>query len=61
MGVGHPAVASPWLTPLWRGCIGVLVGVGVAAAHAPWARAAEAGMAACLERVGVAGPQGKVF
>lgn len=61
LGVGHPAVASPWLTPLWRGCIVVLAGVGVAAAHAPWARVAEAGLTACLEAVGVTVPQGKVF
>ena len=53
LGVGHPAVSSPWLTPVWRGAIGVLACVGVAAAHAPTAVALESFLARGLEAVGL--------
>ena len=59
VGVGHPAVASPWLTPAWRACIAVLGIAGVAAAHAPTATAIERALARALESVGVAVGTGK--
>ena len=60
VGVGHPAVARPWLTPAWRVALVVLAIAGTGLGWQPVGRAVEA----CFERaavaVGVLGPPNKV-